>query len=52
MTGMNLPMLMNLFLFSNEPAKQLIHRLNNEAKCGIVYCNEKVQECLSEEDEF
>ena len=43
LTGMNLPMLMNLFLFSDEDADKLIRRLFTEAKTGIMYCNETVK---------
>lgn len=51
-TGMNLPMLMNLFLFSDEDADKLIRRLFTEAKTGIMYCNETVKGISSQEDEF
>ena len=52
LTGMNLPMLMNLFLFSDEDADKLIRRLFTEAKTGIMYCNETVKGISSQEDEF
>ena len=46
------PMLMNLFLFSDEDADKLIRRLFTEAKTGIMYCNETVKGITSQEDEF
>lgn len=51
-SGMNLPMLMNLFLFSDEDADKLIRRLFTEAKSGIMYCNDTVKETSEKEDEF
>lgn len=51
-SGMNLPMLMNLFMFAELDATQLVERLCKEAKTGIVYCNATFDQAQMEEDEF
>lgn len=52
LTGVNLPMLTNLFLLSDEDADKPIHRLSVEAKTGVIYCDETVKGISSQEDEL
>lgn len=49
-TGMNLPLLMNLFLYKDQEADVLIRRVLPEVNRSIVYCN--ICEQISEEEEF
>lgn len=46
--GMNLPLLINIFLYKDENIDELIERILPEVKSSIVYCN-RVQECCEEE---
>lgn len=48
-TGMNLPLLMNLFLFKEEDADTLIQRVLPEVSESIVYCN-AAHRSIEEED--
>lgn len=47
--GMNLPLLMNLFLYKDENPKDLIHRVMPELQNSIVFCNDKL-DSIDEED--
>ena len=48
-TGMNLPLLMNLFLYKEENTKSLLRRILPEINKSITYCNEN-DNTLEEED--
>lgn len=49
MTGMNLPLLMNLFLYQQEDPEELIQRVLGEVQGSITYCN-RIIENENEED--
>lgn len=49
MTGMNLPLLMNLFLYQQEDPEALIQRILGEVQGSITYCN-RIIENENEED--
>ena len=49
-TGMNLPLLMNLFLYKEEQAQDLIQKAMHEVRNSILYCNAFVDDI--EEEEF
>lgn len=48
-TGMNLPLLMNLFLYQQEDPDKLIQRILGEVQGSITYCN-RITENENEED--
>ncbi len=50
-TGMNLPLLMNLFMQEDQDAAEIIRQGLQEAKEGMIYCNDLTVES-QEEDEF
>ncbi len=50
-TGMNLPLLMNLFLRTDEDAATVIRQSLLEAKDGMIYCNDTFGK-VAEEGEF
>lgn len=43
MTGMNLPLLMNLFLYQQEDPEELIQRVLGEVQGSITYCNRFIE---------
>lgn len=49
-TGMNLPLLMNLFLYQQEDPDTLIRRILEEVQGSISYCNQNVEE--EKEEDF
>ena len=52
-TGMNLLLVIGLCLGSEEePINEQIHRLVEEAKTGIIYCNELNSDSEFENEEF
>lgn len=48
-TGMNLPLLMNLFLYQQEDTNTLIHHALSEVENSIQYCN---LQSTHDEDDF
>lgn len=50
-TGMNLPLLMNLFMQDEEDVAAIIRQGIQEAKEGMIYCNDLVA-ASQEEEEF
>lgn len=50
-SGMNLPMLMNLFLHEDKDIDTLLRILYEEGRTGIICCNEEISKTLPE-DEF
>lgn len=51
MSGMNLPMLMNLFLHEDKDIDTLLRILYDEGRTGIICCNKEISKA-STEDEF
>lgn len=49
-TGMNLPLLINLFLYQQEEADALIQRVLPEIQGSITYCNQ--QKTVTVEEDF
>lgn len=48
-TGMNLPLLMTMFLSQEEDVAQMIRQCVIEAKEGLIYCNDQVENVDDEE---
>ena len=48
-TGMNLPLLMTMFLSQEEDVAQMIRQCVSEAKEGLIYCNDQVENVDDEE---
>ncbi len=48
-TGINLPLLINLFLNEDKEACELIKESLEQAKDGLIYCNEKLKQIIDDE---
>ena len=48
-TGMNLPLLMTMFLSQEEDVSKMIRQCVSEAKEGLIYCNDQVENVDDEE---
>lgn len=51
-TGMNLPLLMQLFLSVEEDTEKLIKEIVNSEDTRVKYCNEMIKLSRDEEDDF
>ncbi len=49
-TGMNLPLLMNLFMQEEQDIQTLIRQGVKEAREGMIYCNDRIAESQEEEE--
>ena len=50
LTGINLPILINIFLSKDENFDVLMEQIFSEELQGIVYCNRKKDKSVEEED--
>lgn len=49
-TGMNLPLLMQLFLSVEEDTEKMIHDIVNSEDTRVKYCNDMLRSAAKEED--
>ena len=51
-TGMNLPLLMQLFLSVEEDTEKMIHDIVNSEDTRVKYCNDMLRSAAKEEEDF
>lgn len=51
-TGMNLPLLMQLFLSVEEDTEKMIHDIVNSEDKRVKYCNDMLSSAAKEEEDF